>query len=135
MRFSIQYSTIGELRIREIRVPSLYFPVALLWYDYALTWTREVKYFWTRPFTLSTLMYIFCRYGMVANVLYTLALAKKLPTMRVRFVEVPRMITEQPCTYGFRFLVFDFAYDFLLWPDVYNSVSLAAMQGIEFAQS
>ena len=58
---------------------------ALLWYDYALTWTREVRYFWTKRFTLSTLLYVLCRYGMLANILYTLALADKLPTMRVRF--------------------------------------------------
>ncbi|KIM38924.1 hypothetical protein M413DRAFT_419909 [Hebeloma cylindrosporum] len=44
MRFAISYSTI-----------------VLLWYDYALTWTREVKYFWTRRFTLSTATYIMCR--------------------------------------------------------------------------
>jgi hypothetical protein len=95
MRFSIQYSTIGELLIHNIRVPSLYLLVALLWYDYALTWTREVKYFWKRPFTLSTAMYILCRYGMVSNVLYALALAQKLPTMRVSFVEAQGTIAER----------------------------------------
>ena len=66
---------------------------ALLWYDYALTWTREVRYFWTKRFTLSTLLYILCRYGMVANILYTLAIADKLPTMRVRF-DVLRVVNE-----------------------------------------
>ncbi|KIM35944.1 hypothetical protein M413DRAFT_449480 [Hebeloma cylindrosporum] len=71
MRFSIQYSTI-----------------ALLWYDYTLTWTREVQYFWTKRFTLSTALYIVCRYGMVANVLYTLALANKLPTMRLSMFSI-----------------------------------------------
>ena len=60
---------------------------ALLWYDYALTWPREVQYFWTKRFTLSTLLYVLCRYGMVANILYTLAIADKLPT-RVRFEEL-----------------------------------------------
>jgi len=64
MRFSAQFSTI-----------------TLLWYDYSLTWTREVKHFWMKPFKLSTALYILCRYGMVANVLYTLALANKLPLM------------------------------------------------------
>ena len=29
---------------------------------------------------ISTLLYVLCRYGMVANVLYTLAIANKLPT-------------------------------------------------------
>ena len=66
---------------------------ALLWYDYALTWTREVQYFWTKRFTLSTLLYVLCRYGMVANILYTLAIADKLPTLRVRF-KVLRVVNE-----------------------------------------
>jgi hypothetical protein len=66
----------------------LILPAALLWYDYALTWTREVQYFWTKRFTLSTALYILCRYGMVANVLYTVALADKLPKMRVRLWNV-----------------------------------------------
>ena len=84
MRFSIQYSTIGGLTIYHILPSLLITSIALLWYDYALTWTREAQYFWTKRFTLSTALYIICRYGMVANVLYTLALANKLPTMRVR---------------------------------------------------
>ncbi|KIM38898.1 hypothetical protein M413DRAFT_75596 [Hebeloma cylindrosporum] len=62
---------------------SLFTSIALLWYDYAITWTREVQYFWTKRFTLSTALYILCRYGMVASVVYTLALAGKLPKMRV----------------------------------------------------
>ncbi|KAJ3517097.1 hypothetical protein NLJ89_g718 [Agrocybe chaxingu] len=67
IRFCIQYSS-----------------VAVLYYDYTLTWTREVQHFWLRKFSLSTALYIACRYGMVANVIYTLALAEKLPTLRVR---------------------------------------------------
>ena len=87
LRFCIQYSTIGGLpNIFDLKSSLAPFslPIALLWYDYALTWTREVQYFWTKRFTLSTLLYALCRYGMVANVLYTLAIADKLPTMRVR---------------------------------------------------
>ena len=53
-----------------------------------------MKYFWTKPFKLSTALYIMCRYGMVANVLYTLALAKKLPTMRVSLVQALGIIAE-----------------------------------------
>jgi len=59
---------------------------ALLYYDYSLTWTREVKYFWMRRFTLSTALYIACRYALVTNVLYTLAISNKLNTLRVRFM-------------------------------------------------
>jgi len=88
MPFCIQYSTIGGLPdIFDLWMPlsSLSLPVALLWYDYTLTWTREVQYFWMKRFKLSTLLYVLCRYGMVAKVFYTLAIADKLPTMRVRF--------------------------------------------------
>ncbi|KAF9531491.1 hypothetical protein CPB83DRAFT_849117 [Crepidotus variabilis] len=52
--------------------------LTLLYYDFSLTWTREVKYFWRRKPSLSTLLYFFCRYALVANVLYTLAISKKL---------------------------------------------------------
>jgi len=91
MRFSIQYSTIGGLpNTFRLWLSLFLLPVALLWYDYALTWNREVQYFWKKRFTLSTVLYILCRYGMVANILYTLALANKLPTMRVSVYTVKR---------------------------------------------
>ncbi len=38
----------------------------------------EVKYMWGSKFKLSTVLYICCRYALVANVLYLLAIAKKL---------------------------------------------------------
>ncbi|KAF4616562.1 hypothetical protein D9613_008739 [Agrocybe pediades] len=56
-----------------------YTSIALIFYDYSLTWTREVKYFWTKKFTFSTALYIACRYSMVSNILYLIALAGKLP--------------------------------------------------------
>lgn len=57
--------------------------IALLYYDYSLTWTREVKYFWRKKFTLSTALYIMCRYSLVANVIYLLAISNKLKALRV----------------------------------------------------
>ncbi|KAF9523234.1 hypothetical protein CPB83DRAFT_821819 [Crepidotus variabilis] len=54
---------------------------ALIYYDYSLTWTREVKYFWLRKPSLSTLLYFLCRYSLIANVLYTLAIAKKITSI------------------------------------------------------
>ena len=38
----------------------------------------EVKYIWGSKFRLSTLLYILCRYSLVGNVLYLLAISKKL---------------------------------------------------------
>ncbi|KAF5384655.1 hypothetical protein D9757_007527 [Collybiopsis confluens] len=46
---------------------------ALLYYDYALTFDEEVALIWGMKFSSSTLLYIFCRYAMVANLLYLLA--------------------------------------------------------------
>ena len=56
---------------------------ALLYYDYALTFPDEIKYIWKDKFRLSTVLYICCRYAMVANVLYLLAISGKL-TSEVR---------------------------------------------------
>ena len=56
---------------------------ALIYYDYSLTWTREVKYFWRKKFTFSTALYIACRYSLVANILYALAINNKLKFLRV----------------------------------------------------
>ncbi|KAJ7800716.1 hypothetical protein B0H13DRAFT_1932536 [Mycena leptocephala] len=61
LRFRLQYSSL-----------------ALLYYDYALTFPREVKYIWKQKFRLSTALYIGCRYALVANVLYLLAISNKL---------------------------------------------------------
>lgn len=52
--------------------------IALLFYDYALTLPLEVKYIWGSKVRLSTILYIFCRYALVANVLYLLAIANRL---------------------------------------------------------
>lgn len=43
-----------------------------------LTLPLEVKYMWRKRFRASTLLYIFCRYALMANVVYLLALAGKL---------------------------------------------------------
>ncbi|KAK0215171.1 hypothetical protein EDD85DRAFT_962902 [Armillaria nabsnona] len=55
-----------------------YSSIALLYHDYALTFAMEVKYVWGSKFKLSTVLYICCRYALIANVLYLLAIAKKL---------------------------------------------------------
>ncbi|CAA7267334.1 unnamed protein product [Cyclocybe aegerita] len=75
-------STASAKSVRILRFSIQYASVSLLYYDYALTWTREVQYVWLKKFTISTALYIACRYAMVANVIYTLALAEKLPTIR-----------------------------------------------------
>ncbi|KAF4585119.1 hypothetical protein EYR40_001955 [Pleurotus pulmonarius] len=67
--------------------------IALLFYDYALTFPLEVKYIWGSKVRLSTTLYIFCRYALVANVLYLLAIANRLKQR----VHVP-VVRQQPLT-------------------------------------
>ncbi|KAJ7229514.1 hypothetical protein C8J57DRAFT_1067185, partial [Mycena rebaudengoi] len=55
-----------------------YSSLALLYYDFALTLPKEVRYIWSQKFRLSTALYICCRDALVANVLYLLAIAHKL---------------------------------------------------------
>ncbi|KAH7904440.1 hypothetical protein BJ138DRAFT_1019153, partial [Hygrophoropsis aurantiaca] len=49
--------------------------LALLYYDYCLTFPLEVKYIWGVKFKFSTALYICCRYALLANLLYLLAIA------------------------------------------------------------
>ncbi|TFK24680.1 hypothetical protein FA15DRAFT_669253 [Coprinopsis marcescibilis] len=63
-------SALFERADYSLQVSSL----VLLYYDYILTLPAEVKYVWktpewTRP-RMTTLFYIFCRYALVANLLY-----------------------------------------------------------------
>ncbi|CAA7268558.1 unnamed protein product [Cyclocybe aegerita] len=72
----------ATMHITTPLVPSLIPTSALLYYDYAITWPREVQHFWICKFSFATALYFICRYGMVSNVIYALALAEKLPMMR-----------------------------------------------------
>lgn len=49
--------------------------LALLYYDYVLTFPAEVKHIWSRRITVSTLLYICCRYALLANLLYLFAIS------------------------------------------------------------
>ncbi|KAF8233733.1 hypothetical protein L208DRAFT_1554759 [Tricholoma matsutake] len=55
--------------------------IALLYYDYALTFGMEVKYVWNARFRMSTFLYICCRYALVANIIYLLTISTKLGYM------------------------------------------------------
>ncbi|PPQ88584.1 hypothetical protein CVT25_009964, partial [Psilocybe cyanescens] len=80
VKLSIQYSSLDHLS----------WIAALILYDYALTWTREVNYFWRRSFTFTTALYIACRYALVSNILFTLALNDKFPAERNHSDEINR---------------------------------------------
>ncbi|OAX42770.1 hypothetical protein K503DRAFT_766477 [Rhizopogon vinicolor AM-OR11-026] len=52
-----------------------YSSIALLYYDYFLTFPLEIKYIWRRRFTINTILYICCRYALLANLLYLFAIS------------------------------------------------------------
>ncbi|THU80940.1 hypothetical protein K435DRAFT_694623, partial [Dendrothele bispora CBS 962.96] len=58
--------------------------LALLFYDYVLTFPMEVKYIWGARYKHSVILYVCCRYALLANVLYLLAISGRLAT-RVGF--------------------------------------------------
>ncbi|KAJ7304741.1 hypothetical protein DFH08DRAFT_721520, partial [Mycena albidolilacea] len=51
---------------------------ALLYYDFVLMLPKDIQYIWNQRFRLSTALYIGCRYALLANVLYLLAIEDKL---------------------------------------------------------
>ncbi|KAF8876716.1 hypothetical protein BD779DRAFT_1559498 [Infundibulicybe gibba] len=55
-----------------------YSSLALLYYDYTLTFHMEVKYIWGSRIRLSTILYVACRYALPANILYLFAITDKL---------------------------------------------------------
>ncbi|KAJ3526388.1 hypothetical protein NMY22_g10185 [Coprinellus aureogranulatus] len=52
----------------DIQIASL----VIIYYDYLLTLPSEVKFIWTQPKKPSTYFYLFCRYSLLANFLWTL---------------------------------------------------------------
>ncbi|KAH6913668.1 hypothetical protein BKA70DRAFT_1263691 [Coprinopsis sp. MPI-PUGE-AT-0042] len=51
--------------------------MAIVYYDWILTLPDEITYVWRSRWRISTLFYIFCRYALVANVLYSLSIMKE----------------------------------------------------------
>jgi hypothetical protein len=60
------------------------FPPALLYFDYALTFGMEVRYIWRQKFRFTTIMYYFCRYALVANIMYILNSTGYIHSEKVR---------------------------------------------------
>ncbi|KIJ24163.1 hypothetical protein M422DRAFT_275126 [Sphaerobolus stellatus SS14] len=59
-----------------------YSSIAVIYYDYFLTFGLEVRYMWKSKVNLSTLMYICSRYYLVANVIYTLGATNHMGSLR-----------------------------------------------------
>ena len=76
-----------------------------------------------------------CRYALVANVLYTLAQANKLPTMRVRFLKFGWYSDLFYCMLSSSSIVFSSVPSPPChWPNISIFLLVAAMWGIESAR-
>lgn len=126
IQFRIQYASIGIYtfptsppRIISDTNIALPFDVALLYWDYMLTFQDETKYIWSKHsmFKISTLLYICCRYALVANILYLLAVAGKLENRQGASIFIRRsaetlahvatLVTVHRCGYSVLTLTFD----------------------------
>jgi len=63
---------------KDLQLKIQWASLALIYYDYFLTLPLEVAHFWRAKFKYSTLLYVFTRYAMVANVVYLFAISSKL---------------------------------------------------------
>lgn len=66
--------------------------VALIYYDYFLTLPREITYIWQRPFHILTVLYFFCRYSLLSNVIYGAGLYEKFIGARVSTLRLSSLI-------------------------------------------
>ncbi|TFK34967.1 hypothetical protein BDQ12DRAFT_688836 [Crucibulum laeve] len=78
-----------------IQLSIQYASLALLYYDYALTFSYEVRYIWGEKIRLSTFLYIFCRYALIANLVYLLAFINQI---NLRF----RLTSPYSCDTGYK---------------------------------
>ncbi|KAF9003906.1 hypothetical protein BDQ17DRAFT_1355104 [Cyathus striatus] len=65
--------------IKFIELCIQYSSLTLVYYDYILTLPSEIKNIWFSPFRLTTALYFFCRYSLIANVVYALAVNGRFP--------------------------------------------------------
>ncbi|KAL1750157.1 hypothetical protein FB107DRAFT_294721 [Schizophyllum commune] len=75
--------------------------IALLYYDYSLTLADERKLIWSQTLGVTTVLYVLCRYALVANVLYLLAISQlideyALPILLVNRVLISRLAAMPP---------------------------------------
>ncbi|EFI27848.1 hypothetical protein CC1G_14341 [Coprinopsis cinerea okayama7 len=56
--------------------------LTLVYYDYLLTLGREVQYVWRRKFHVLTVIFFFCRYSTISNVVFLFGLVHKFDKIR-----------------------------------------------------
>jgi len=65
----------------RILSPQMTMPIAILYYDYVLTFDREVRLIWMRKFSYISVMYFLCRYALLSNLLFLIAMTGYLPSV------------------------------------------------------
>ncbi|KAH6884665.1 hypothetical protein BKA70DRAFT_139096 [Coprinopsis sp. MPI-PUGE-AT-0042] len=50
--------------------------LVIVYFDYILTLKDEIVYIWVRRWRVSTILYFFCRYSLVANIVYVLSISE-----------------------------------------------------------
>ncbi|TFK18001.1 hypothetical protein FA15DRAFT_760838 [Coprinopsis marcescibilis] len=68
----------SDTSLKRLEFSLQFASLAILYFDYLLTLGDEIKYIWLRKWKMSTLFYFFCRYALVANVLYMLAISEDI---------------------------------------------------------
>lgn len=69
-------SCADAVKIKRLEYTLQFCSLTILYFDYILTLPDEIKYIWLRKWRWSTMFYFFCRYALVANVLYVLAISE-----------------------------------------------------------
>ncbi|KAH6891683.1 hypothetical protein BKA70DRAFT_1325852 [Coprinopsis sp. MPI-PUGE-AT-0042] len=64
------------VRLKRLEYTIQFCSLAILYFDYTLTLKDEIAYIWMRRWRVSTILYFFCRYSLVANVIYLLAISE-----------------------------------------------------------
>ncbi|KAH6884660.1 hypothetical protein BKA70DRAFT_1339483 [Coprinopsis sp. MPI-PUGE-AT-0042] len=70
------------VRLKRLEYILQFASIAVLYYDYMLTLKDEITYIWMRKWKLSTLFYFCCRYALLANLLYLLAISEDLTGLK-----------------------------------------------------
>jgi len=64
------------VRLKRLEYTIQFCSLAILYFDYLLTLKDEIAYIWFSRWRVSTILYFFCRYSLVANVVYVFAISE-----------------------------------------------------------
>ncbi|KAH6891687.1 hypothetical protein BKA70DRAFT_1325874 [Coprinopsis sp. MPI-PUGE-AT-0042] len=67
---------VDAVKLSRLEFTIQFCSISLLYFDYILSLKDEIQYVWHQRWRLTTLFYIFCRYSLISNVLYVLAISE-----------------------------------------------------------